>query len=1638
MKIFSSKWFVCSIVIALFIAYIPFGNFAQQAEAKSHTQKENEQVKPIELEELRTANAKTFDNLDGTYSTEISQESIHYQDEHGNWKDIDNTLVETNGGKSVKNKANDFAIEIDKTITSDQQNITITDENKTIEFGLVSANRNESSNKIEEVDNANGVIQKNTIKYPNILEGADVVYTIGSNRVKEDIIYREKPQDGFPKKFTYQLNLNGLSVEQIDQSIYLKDSATNTPLYVIEAPFMYDSYKPDGYKAVKEITSIPEEAKSYNLKLSYEVKGQDLFVYLEPDATWLNNEERIYPITIDPTIVRLQTSTDMEDTTLRSATPTQTGGNDFELGVGTAVGGNTVRSLLKFDLTSVPSSTTILSADLNLWFSSTNSSSPININLHKLTSAWEENQASWNYAKTIPYTTWKTVGGDFSNVNPSTVKDIGAPPTSLADAMVNWNVPLDVIQGWVNNPATNYGFLLKGENEKTQIYKKFASSEHSVLDKYKPQLVVTYKTTARLGLEDYWDYDSRPIVDGTNYVNLGTHNNILQYADISILGRADSGLTFTRTYNSKDYEKSSFGYGWSFTGDEKIFTNTGSQNNQIQYKDADGTIHVFTYDATTNQYKGSNGNYDVIKKTAADTFILYDLYGNQTIFKIRESSSDTDVEVAYITTQHDRNNNKIHYGYNNENKLITIETDLGKDVLGEKLSLAYNSAGLIEQITYGEKKVYYRYNTSNDYLQYVDVLKLIDKDGKETTTTTQFIYTNNFLTTIVDAENKRTKFEYQGADLKYVFEPTEDTTNQPKTEYSLDRATGVATITDPEQAVTRYFLNNNYVIERVISPSEEEKKYELDENYNLKSETEIIDGVSKILQTNEYDKATGNLVKTRDAENNIQSYTYTAFQNIETHTDSKGKISSYKYDTKGNLKESVIPSTDGQVTTTYNYDAYGDLLLMETSDGIKEEYVIDFKDSKKVINHTDANNNITTSVQDLSGNVTASIDGKRNETKYLYNLKNELETVIDAKQQQTSYEYDGNGNLKKITNARGYITNFEYNGKNQITKEINQLKKETNYKYDENGELTERKTANGDLIEYKIDQETPSTSVVVNGKEMWRYTKDGDDQLIYSENDSTLKRISYYDNGLLKSIDKTDIDGDISYKYDGEEYVSSITFPGFKRTSTLVFEPDNAYNTKGMKLDGAPLASFEYDKTTGQLKETNFANSSQLLKDYQKGRLQGEKILLSSNNEWNNYTYGYDANNNINSIESKQGLTSYLYDDLNQLEQETYTGGPQIDYTYDSAGNRLTKIIENNGKNEEVVYRYNEANQLEFVNNQAYTYDKNGNLKNDGTFTYEWDAFDQLKNVKNSDGKVIAENGYDEKGRRIYSKDSNGSRYYSYDGDSNRVLYEKDSSTYVVKSYVYDDNGYPLTMIYKGEKFNYLTNYRGDVLGMTDESGKVVASYTYDSWGNILTQSGIDGMDSINPYRYAGYRYDESTKLYYLMARYYNPDTGVFLSLDPVRGDAKNPLTLNGYSYANNNPVMNVDPDGEFAISNSLKSLLKSFIRFIFKDLRENTLTNFLLFVGVGGIAGFVARKMAMRGFTMLNRSPNKKAIKAFIAGGFGAYISGSFVTRGASTAQYWGSKVWKYESWFDKNWLGKKIDMGLLNAERFLLRKIK
>lgn len=88
----------------------------------------------------------------------------------------------------------------------------------------------------------------------------------------------------------------------------------------------------------------------------------------------------------------------------------------------------------------------------------------------------------------------------------------------------------------------------------------------------------------------------------------------------------------------------------------------------------------------------------------------------------------------------------------------------------------------------------------------------------------------------------------------------------------------------------------------------------------------------------------------------------------------------------------------------------------------------------------------------------------------------------------------------------------------------------------------------------------------------------------------------------------------------------------------------------------------------------------------------------------------------------------------------------------------------------------------------------------------------------------------------------------------------------------------------------------------------------YDAWGNLISSTGT----TENSYLYCGEQLDSTTGLYYLRARYMNPTTGTFISIDTYQGSIFEPVTLHKYLYANANPVMYSDPSGYMSEENSL------------------------------------------------------------------------------------------------------------------------
>ena len=136
-------------------------------------------------------------------------------------------------------------------------------------------------------------------------------------------------------------------------------------------------------------------------------------------------------------------------------------------------------------------------------------------------------------------------------------------------------------------------------------------------------------------------------------------------------------------------------------------------------------------------------------------------------------------------------------------------------------------------------------------------------------------------------------------------------------------------------------------------------------------------------------------------------------------------------------------------------------------------------------------------------------------------------------------------------------------------------------------------------------------------------------------------------------------------------------------------------------------------------------------------------------------------------------------------------------------------------------------------------------------------------------------------------------------------------------SFFYDQQGNRVAMADSSNHFYYyIYNLQGDVIALADAStGKLAATYTYDAWGKCtVTNASGYTIGTQNPFRYKGYYYDTETSLYYLQTRYYDPDTGRFISPDKYTTTGQGVIGNNMFAYCNNNPIQYKDDNGDFCI----------------------------------------------------------------------------------------------------------------------------
>jgi RHS repeat-associated protein len=281
--------------------------------------------------------------------------------------------------------------------------------------------------------------------------------------------------------------------------------------------------------------------------------------------------------------------------------------------------------------------------------------------------------------------------------------------------------------------------------------------------------------------------------------------------------------------------------------------------------------------------------------------------------------------------------------------------------------------------------------------------------------------------------------------------------------------------------------------------------------------------------------------------------------------------------------------------------------------------------------------------------------------------------------------------------------------------------------------------------------------------------------------------------------------------------------------------------------------------------------------------------------------YTYDAaGNRQTKTNYLNGVTSnYGYDLLYQLTQVTQGGSTTESYSYDAVGNRLSSLGV-------PTYNYNSSNELTSNSNGSYTYDNNGNTLTDAQGrSFTWDFENRLVQATNP-GVGTTTFAYDPFGRRIQKSGPLGTTNYLYDGIN--LLGEVDSGGNVLSKYTQGPNvDEPFAELRSSSTTYYEPDGLGSITSLTNASGTIAGTYSYDAFGNSSSTTGTIP----NASRFTGREFDVETGLYYYRSRYYDPLKGAFLSEDTAYISDGTSL----YAYVDNDPLDETDPTGEDGIA---------------------------------------------------------------------------------------------------------------------------
>lgn len=1054
------------------------------------------------------------------------------------------------------------------------------------------------------------------------------------------------------------------------------------------------------------------------------------------------------------------------------------------------------------------------------------------------------------------------------------------------------------------------------------------------------------------------------------------------------------------------------------------------KSDQTIKTDSDGTNHQiieYTYDSKYGSYIETTKNIDAYYDKNGELIDSQKSYTYDILGRILSCKDNTD---NYITTYQYDTLGTVIKSVNPDGTQITTEPDYTNKIVIETLADGTKSK-YVYDIWDNLAEEYVWHPDDNKYLlvaeyEYDTNNRNTKKYEYTNETSTKYLCTSyeyDFLGRIV----RETQTDEKGTVLSDYSVETKITTlnsapceKQTTTYYNSDGTINSHVIEYNDVGGNTIRVENEY----------EKDKYYIDsytyDNYNrlVSTSGDTVDSLNYI-----YDDL-GRVVQIKDADNNSVYYSYDSQNQIIKQSDDNGSEVLYYYTPHGVLYRTdtlvdTIDGTDYYSKSISAYDVHGNVVQSKQNSNKPGE-----TEKFNISNYSYDTNGRVTMVEDIidssnsryaqycydsSGNLIKSFTGL---TSPLTITDSENYKANDDKEYSVvSYEYDEFGNQTKYTDPLGNSETYEYSFSNLLSKKTLRNGSTVNYSYDSAGRCLS-KTAGDKSIIYTYDSignlasvqdEFGTTSysydlmkrIVSETRDDVEDSRDYTSQYEYSGTGITDYKLSTRnrDTGEMQtSVHET-------YNYNNLKQISKFTHSDIASPNEIISVSYN-YGKSGeltnKQISGASIQQ-EIDYTYNKAGlNTQISSLNYLSEDADKSSENREEFLFNENYQYSlngdltNKSRVEKAVSSNNILIEWNSQTSYFYDSLNRLTKEQHSESQnngvvsnRVDYyIFDESDNRLSKTTDENGNTISTSYQYDSANKLISDNNSngiqhTYTYDKSGNLLSESisdtsgvsqqNTLYTYDAFNRLSSVQ--------KNGctysylYDGTDRRI-QKDTPEKELQEF-WNNGRITFENEitesEQTQIYHSYIFDTN---LLAVASEDNFTNvaITDAHGDTVKLLSSETPIETAYQYDAFG---IQKSENTPDIYNPYQYNGKYLDEETDLYYLNARYYNPEIGRFIQEDTYHGNTQNTSTLNLYNYCGSNPVAYEDPSGHaWETVFDVASLALSAYDFIKKPNLVNGL--FLAWDIVSVVAPFVPGSYVAKGIKLIAKGVKyvAKAVK--------------------------------------------------------------